>query len=52
MINTGEYAELWFKQMNTLKTFWKKNPEFYALSSSERQSIIDKWYFSTKISTK
>ncbi len=46
MKNAGEYAELWFGQMDALKTFIKKNPEFYQLTSKERQSVIDKWYFS------
>lgn len=46
MKNAGEYAELWFNQMETLKIFIKKNPEFYQLSAKERQNIIDKWYFS------
>ncbi len=46
MVNAGEYAELWFSQMNALKTFIKKNPEFYNLTAKERQSVIDKWYFS------
>ncbi|HEX7366360.1 MAG TPA: hypothetical protein VF273_04645 [Pelobium sp.] len=47
MKNAGEYAELWFKQMETLKIFIKKNPEFYKLTPKERQSIIDKWYYSS-----
>jgi hypothetical protein len=51
MKNAGEYAELWFRQMDALKTFIKKNPEFYQLTSKERQSVIDKWYFS-EIATK
>ncbi len=46
MKNAGEYAELWFNQMEALKTFIKKNPEFYQLTAKERQNIIDKWYFS------
>ena len=46
MTNAGEYSELWFKQMQSLKTFLKKNPDFYNLTSKERQSIIDKWYYS------
>lgn len=46
MSNAGEYAELYFKQMQNLKAFLKKNPEFYKLTSKERQNIIDKWYFS------
>nr|WP_294898599.1 hypothetical protein [uncultured Pedobacter sp.] len=46
MKNAGEYAELWFGQMEALKTFVKKNPEFYQLTPKERQSVIDKWYFS------
>nr|MBC7611441.1 hypothetical protein [Pseudopedobacter sp.] len=46
MKNAGEYAELYFNQMHTLKTFLKKNPEFYNLSPKERQNIIDKWYYS------
>lgn len=46
MKGAGEYAEIWFNQMETLKTFIKKNPEFYQLTAKERQSIIDKWYFS------
>ncbi|WP_017260151.1 hypothetical protein [Pedobacter arcticus] len=46
MKGAGEYAELWFNQMETLKIFIKKNPEFYQLSAKERQNIIDKWYFS------
>lgn len=45
MKNAGEYAELWFNQMDALKTFIKKNPEFYNLSPKERQNIIDKWYY-------
>jgi hypothetical protein len=45
MKNAGEYAELWYNQMETLKNFIKKNPEFYNLSPKERQSIIDKWYY-------
>jgi ABC-type Fe3+-citrate transport system substrate-binding protein len=45
MKNAGEYAELWFNQMTSLKTFIKKNPEFYRLSAKERQNIIDKWYY-------
>ena len=45
MVNAGEYAELWFNQMTSLKTFIKKNPEFYNLSAKERQNIIDKWYY-------
>lgn len=46
MKNFGEYAELWFNQMEALKTFIKKNPEFYQLTPKERQSVIDKWHFS------
>ncbi|HET8829729.1 MAG TPA: hypothetical protein VFM79_10320 [Pelobium sp.] len=46
MKNAGEYAELWFNQMETLKMFIKKNPEFYQLTPKERQNIIDKWYLS------
>ncbi len=46
MANAGEYAELWFNQMDALKKFIKKNPEFYQLTPEERQSVIDKWYFS------
>lgn len=46
MKNGGDYAKIWFKQMETLKTFIKKNPEFYKLTAKERQSVIDKWYFS------
>lgn len=46
MTNAGEYAELWFNQMQSLKVFLKKNPEFYHLTAKERQNIIDKWYFS------
>lgn len=46
MKNAGEYAKLYFNQMHTLKTFLKKNPEFYNLSAKERQNIIDKWYYS------
>lgn len=46
MKNAGDYAKLWFSQMDKLKTFIKKNPEFYSLTSKERQNIIDKWYFS------
>lgn len=46
MKNAGEYAELWFNQMETLKVFIKKNPEFYQLTAKERQNIIDKWYLS------
>ncbi len=46
MKNSGEYAELWFNQMEALKTFIKKNPSFYQLTPKERQSVIDKWYFS------
>jgi hypothetical protein len=49
MKNAGEYAEIWFNQMLTLKTFIKKNPEFYKLSPKERQSIIDKWYYTEKV---
>ena len=45
MINAGEYSELWFKQMQSLKAFLKKNPDFYNLTSKERQGIIDKWYY-------
>lgn len=47
MKNAGEYAELWFNQMEALKMFVKKNPEFYMLTPKERQSVIDKWYFSS-----
>lgn len=46
MKNAGAYAKIWFNQMEALKTFIKKNPEFYQLSPKERQSVIDKWYFS------
>jgi hypothetical protein len=46
MKNGGDYAKIWFNQLNALKTFIKKNPEFYKLTSAERQNIIDKWYFS------
>lgn len=46
MKNAGEYAEIWFHQMEALKIFIKKNPEFYQLTPKERQSVIDKWYFS------
>ena len=46
MTNAGEYSELWFKQMQSLKAFLKKNPDFYNLTSKERQGIIDKWYYS------
>ncbi|MBK0381532.1 hypothetical protein I5M32_01045 [Pedobacter sp. SD-b] len=46
MKNAGDYAKLWFNQMETLKVFIKKNPEFYSLSPKERQNVIDKWYFS------
>ncbi|MFC5283451.1 hypothetical protein [Pedobacter alpinus] len=46
MVNSGEYAELFYTQMGALKTFIKKNPEFYNLTAKERQSVIDKWYFS------
>lgn len=46
MVNASEYAELLFTQMGALKTFIKKNPEFYNLTAKERQSVIDKWYFS------
>ncbi len=46
MPNAGEYAELWYNQMTTLKSFIRKNPDFYALSPKERQNIIDKWYYS------
>ena len=46
MKNAGDYAKLWFTQMEMLKTFIKKNPEFYSLTSKQRQNIIDKWYFS------
>ena len=45
MTNAGEYSELWFKQMQSLKSFLKKNPDFYNLTARERQSIIDKWYY-------
>jgi hypothetical protein len=47
MKNAGEYAELWFSQMVSLKKFIKKNPEFYNLTTEQRQSVIDKWYYST-----
>lgn len=50
MINAGEYAELWFNQMQSLKSFLKKNPQFYKLSSKERQNIIDKWYYADVVS--
>lgn len=46
MKNSGEYAELWFNQLEALKIFIKKNPEFIQLTANERQSVIDKWYFS------
>ena len=46
MKNAGEYAQLWFSQMISLKSFIKKNPEFYNLTAEQRQSVIDKWYFS------
>ncbi len=46
MKNGGDYAKIWFNQLNALKTFIKKNPEFYKLTPTERQNIIDKWYFS------
>jgi hypothetical protein len=46
MKNAGEYAQLWFSQMTALKSFIKKNPEFYNLTAKQRQSVIDKWYFS------
>lgn len=46
MKNGGDYAKIWFNQLNALKTFIKKNPEFYKLTPAERQNIIDKWYFS------
>jgi hypothetical protein len=49
MKNAGEYSQLWFNQMQTLKTFVKKNPKFYNLSAKERQSIIDKWYYSAEL---
>ncbi|MDA9555753.1 hypothetical protein N9R54_05900 [Pelobium sp.] len=49
MQNAGEYAELWYNQMQTLKTFIKKNPEFYKLTPKERQNIIDKWYYSETV---
>ncbi len=52
MKNSGEYAELWFKQMDALKIFIKKNPEFYQLTAKERQSVIDKWYFSEMAANK
>lgn len=45
MTNSGEYAELYFNQMQSLKAFLKKNPDFYNLTSKERQNIIDKWYY-------
>lgn len=45
MINAGEHAELWFSQMKSLKSFLKKNTEFYNLTPKERQNIIDKWYY-------
>lgn len=45
MKNAEEYAELWFNQIISLKTFIKKNPEFYKLSAKDRQNIIDKWYY-------
>ncbi len=46
MKNGGEYAELWYNQMESLKTFLKRNPEFAKLSPKERQSVMDKWYYS------
>ena len=46
MKNAGEYARLWFAQLTALKTFLKKNPEFSQLTATERQNIIDKWYYS------
>ncbi|WP_026905414.1 hypothetical protein [Pedobacter glucosidilyticus] len=46
MKNGGDYAKIWFNQLNALKIFIKKNPEFYKLTPTERQNIIDKWYFS------
>lgn len=49
MQNSGDYAKLWFGQLNALKTFIRKNPEFNNLSAQERQNIIDKWYFSETI---
>ena len=50
MQNSGEYAKLWFGQLNSLKTFIRKNPKFNNLSAQERQNIIDKWYFSDTLS--
>ena len=45
MNNAGEYSELWFNQMKSLKSFLKKTPDFYNLTAKERQNIIDKWYY-------
>jgi len=49
MKNSGEYASLWFSQLNTLKSFLRKNPEFANLTATERKNIIDKWYYSDDI---
>lgn len=46
MKSSGDYAKLWFKPLEELKVFLKKNPEFQQLTPEERQSIMDKWYFS------
>jgi hypothetical protein len=46
MTNGDAYAQLWFKQIQSLKLFAKNNPEFFKLSPKQRQSIIDKWYYS------
>jgi len=46
MKNGDAYAELWFKQIETLNLFVKNNPSFYKLTPKERQNIIDKWYYS------
>ncbi len=46
MKNSGEYASLWFNQLNTLKAFLRKNPEFANLTATERKNIIDKWFYS------
>lgn len=49
MQNADEYAQLWFRQMQTLKVFVKKNPKFYDLTAKERRNIMDKWYYSDEL---
>lgn len=49
MTNGDAYAELWFKQIQSLKIFAKNNPEFYKLTPKQRQNIIDKWYYNIGI---